>query len=318
MLKVTAAVFLLATALAGSVAAGPYEDGTAAYGRRDYSAAMRLWRPLADEGDAAAQFMVGVMYKTGLGVPQDDATSVFWYRRAAEQGLSEAQFQVGLHHFQLALQHCRQLGFDHYSPGKACSQGESQAEKWLRKAADQGHAKAQYSLATLYRNGVGVAQSDAAAMSWYQKAAGQGLAEAQYGIGVMYEFGAGVPRDFATAVGWFRKAADQGDTDAQHDLAMFYYLGRGVPQDYVAAAKFFRMLADQSNAEAQAILSTMYFFGRGVPQDYVSAHMRMNLAAAAGNKDAAKFRETVATKMTPAQIAEAQKLAREWKPSAAR
>jgi uncharacterized protein len=75
-----------------------------------------------------------------------------------------------------------------------------------------------------------------------------------------------------------------------------------------------RKAADQGDAGAQSILGGMYFFGKGVPQDYVSAHMWSNLAAAGGNKDAAKSRDAVAAMMTPAQIAEAQKLAREWKP----
>ena len=59
----------------------------------------------------------------------------------------------------------------------------------------------------------------------------------------------------------------------------------------------------------------MYDNGQGVPQDYVQAHKWYNLAAASGNKDAVKNREIVAAKMTPAQIAEAEKLVREWKPT---
>jgi len=75
-----------------------------------------------------------------------------------------------------------------------------------------------------------------------------------------------------------------------------------------------RKAADQGNADAQFILGLIYGDGVGVTQDYVQAHLWNSLAAAQGQKDAVKFRDSLAKQMTPAQIAEAQKLAREWKP----
>ncbi len=83
--------------------------------------------------------------------------------------------------------------------------------------------------------------------------------------------------------------------------------------DYATALKEWRTLAEQGDAAAQYNLGVMYREGRGVPQDYVQAHMWVTLAAAQGDKDARKGRGIVAEKMTPAQIAEAQRLAREWK-----
>jgi uncharacterized protein len=93
-----------------------------------------------------------------------------------------------------------------------------------------------------------------------------------------------------------------------------YAKGQGVPQDYAAAVKWYRLAADQGNAVAQINLGFMYEQGQGVPQDYVQAHKWYNLGAAAGDKDASKNRNIVAGRMTPAQIAEAQKLASAWKP----
>ena len=90
--------------------------------------------------------------------------------------------------------------------------------------------------------------------------------------------------------------------------------GRFVPQDYAEAALWYRRAADQGLVEAQALLGAMYELGRGVPQDYVQAHMWYNLAAAQRSVGAAYSRERVEKAMTPAQVAEAQKLAREWKP----
>ena len=93
-----------------------------------------------------------------------------------------------------------------------------------------------------------------------------------------------------------------------------YANGQGVPQDYAAAVSWYRKAAEQGYAAAQFNLGVMYDKGQGVPQDYVQAHKWWNLAAANGDADAIKSRDIVAKKMTPAQIAEVQKLAREWKP----
>ena len=151
--------------------------------------------------------------------------------------------------------------------------------------------------------------------SWYRKAADQGVAQAQFNLGVKYDNGEGVPQDYAAAVSWYRKAAEQGAAYAQFNLGVKYDNGEGVPQDYAAAAGWYRKAADQGVAQAQFNLGVMYAKGQGVPQDYVQAHKWFNLAAASGNADAVKNRDFVAAKMTPAQIAEAQRLASAWKPT---
>ena len=85
-------------------------------------------------------------------------------------------------------------------------------------------------------------------------------------------------------------------------------------KDYAAALWIFRPLAEKGNASAQNNLGVMYAIGNGIPQDYVEAHMWANLAAARGNKVAKEFMDSIAARMTSDQIAEAQRLAREWKP----
>ena len=111
---------------------------------------------------------------------------------------------------------------------------------------------------------------------------------------------------------WWRKAAEQGFANAQYILGLTYAEGQGVPQDYAVAVTWYRKAAEQGFANAQYILGLMSTEGQGVPQDYAQAHMWFNLAAAQGNKQAPKNRNIVGKLMTPAQIAEAQKLAREW------
>jgi TPR repeat protein len=126
--------------------------------------------------------------------------------------------------------------------------------------------------------------------------------------------GEGVPRDQTQAARWFRKAADQGDAMAQSGLGKAYATGEGVPRDLAQAAHWFRKAADQGDATAQGRLGVMYFDGVGVPQDYVQAYMWLNLSASQGIKLAAEERDKVAQRMTPTQIAEARKLARDRKP----
>jgi TPR repeat protein len=90
-----------------------------------------------------------------------------------------------------------------------------------------------------------------------------------------------------------------------------YDTGSGVVQDYKESARLYRLAAAQNHGEAQNNLGTMYGKGRGVKQDFIKAHMWYNLAAASGESNALKNRDIIAAKMTPQQIAEAQKLARE-------
>jgi hypothetical protein len=134
----------------------------------------------------------------------------------------------------------------------------------------------------------------------------------------MYDSGHGVPQSYAEALKWHRKAAEQGYAEGQNDLAVMYNFGRGVPQNYAEALKWYYRAAEQGLAKAQDNLGIMYANGQGVPQDYVSAHMWFNLSAAQGDADGIKNRDLVAQHMTPPQIAEAQKLAREWKPKPAK
>ena len=134
-------------------------------------------------------------------------------------------------------------------------------------------------------------------------------------LGFMYATAQGVPQNDAEAMKWLRKAADQGNAPSQFSLGLFYRQGTGVPQDDAEAVKWYRKAADQGYVDAQFNLGFMYKNGLGVPQDYVQAYMWLNLAARAGDRGAAESRDIVASLMTAAQIADAQKLAHEWKPT---
>jgi len=120
--------------------------------------------------------------------------------------------------------------------------------------------------------------------------------------------------DYSTALRVFRQHADQGEAEAQNILGIMYDQGQGVTQDYTEGTRWYRKAAEQGNTNAQYNLGIMYDNGRGVTQDYVQAHMWFNLAAAKGGAFHMAMRDLLAKQMTPAQIAEAQMLAREWKP----
>ena len=84
---------------AGPAVAGPFEDGSVAYNKGDYATALRLWRPLADQGEAQAQYELGFMYTNGWGVPQDYAAAVAGWRKAADQGYATAQSTLGVMYY---------------------------------------------------------------------------------------------------------------------------------------------------------------------------------------------------------------------------
>ncbi len=119
--------------------------------------------------------------------------------------------------------------------------------------------------------------------------------------------------DYEAALKKFLPLANQGDAAAQHYLGVMYGEGKGVAQDYAEAMKWYRLAADQGDADAQYNLGGMYFSGHGVARNYIQAYMWVTLAAAQGNENASKGLEILEKKMSPDQIAQAQRLAREWK-----
>ena len=262
---------------------------------KDDQEAVRWYRKSAEQGLAGAQFLLGSMYATGKGVPQDFREAAKWYRRSAEQGLAEAQYGLGYM----------------YAEGEGVPQDHQEAVRWFRKSAEQGLAAAQNHLSLMHLNSIGAPQDDREAAKWTRKSAARGDAAAQYNLGEMYRKGEGVPQDVHDWLKRYRLAAEQGDAEAQNSLGLMYASGTGAPQDYREAAKWTRKAAEQGLAEAQYGLGYMYAEGEGVPQDFLQAHAWMNLAAGQGDKRAAELRDRVATRMTPAQVFEAQQLAAE-------
>lgn len=231
-LSVSLSLLFLAAAL--PAAAGPLEDGIAAYNAKDFDRAVALLMPLAEKDrNAQAEEKIGRLYHRGKGLPKDAVKAAEWYR----------------------------------------------------KAADQGDAAAAARLGSMYWMGEGVARDPVEAAKWYALGASKGNPLAQAGIGYMSMEGSGTPVDFTAAAGWFEKAAAQGDASAMLALGTLFELGKGVPKDAVQAWKWYALASVDDGEYDQEVFD------------------RAGLA-----------RDALGKKMTPAQLAEAEREVRQWKP----
>ncbi len=204
-----------------------------------------------------------------------------------------------------------------YANGDGVARSPTRSVKWLRKAAEQGLARAQCLLGLKYATGEGVKLDKFEGVQWLRRAADQDLAEAQFDLGMCYAKGEGVERNALVAAEWYRKAADQGLPEAEAELGNSYLEGQGVPRDPPEGVNWTRRAAEQGFARAQNTLGLCYAKGTGVSKDYVQAYRWLNLAAAQGGALADDARVSLAAAeryLTPEQVAEAQRLAREFKP----
>jgi uncharacterized protein len=266
--------------------AGPLEDAQAALAAGDNVTALRLLGTLVDQDDTRAETLLGFMYVDGQGVPQDYASGMRWLRIAALKGSADAQNKIGT-----MLQR-----------GIGVARNEAEALKWFRVAADQGFSSAQNNLADAFALGLGVPQNLAEAFKWYRIAADQSSSYAENVLGVAYEHGLFFARDDAEAFRWYRRAANgvyerPNDTwihSPQYNIAAMYASGRGTAQDNVRALMWFTLAAALGDIR---------------PPDPFGVDL-----AGTPKPTSIEQRDRLMAQMTPAQIAEAQRLAREWSP----
>jgi TPR repeat protein len=181
-----------------------------------------------------------------------------------------------------------------------------------RQAAENASAEVQIALGDRYLAGDGVPVDPVEALRWYRAAAEQGSAAGQMKLGLMYEHGQGTAKDLDAAYEWYTKAAEQGDSAAQANLGDQFEFGDYI--SYKSAAYWYRLAANKGYVDAQLDLGRLYENGKGVDQDYRQAYVWYAVAAARGSGTAARSRDLVAAKLTPAEIADAERLAAEWRP----
>lgn len=131
------------------------DTAASAYEKGQYRTALRLARPLAEQGDARAEALMGLLYANGRGVPRDDREAMKWFRSAAERGDAVAQLQIGVM----------------YYDGRSVPQDYSEAARWYQLAAERGNPEAQYNLGIMCATGVGMPQDNILAHMWFNLAA---------------------------------------------------------------------------------------------------------------------------------------------------
>jgi TPR repeat protein len=197
-------------------------EGEAAFAQRDWRTALRELKPLAEQGNARAQFLMGGIARFNQDAGREDlAETINWYRKAAAQGLPEAQ---------------RELAFVLLN-AKPPQTGE--AVSLYVAAAQRGDAESQYQLGVLYDRGMGVKPDLAQRQAWWGKAAAQGYAPVLAALAEVARSGDGVPKSDAEAARLYREAANRGSSEASVELARALAAGRGVPRDAVEAWQWY-------------------------------------------------------------------------------
>ena len=220
-------------------------------------------------------------------------------RADAEKGNTQAQVLLG------------RVQRDARNPARNVSESFT----WFKRAAEAGSAEGHYWMGVMAQRGEGTAKDIDQAIAWWRQAAEGGNARAMGILASVYARGAEVEKDMNEAVRWARAGAAQHDMVSQSILGRAYMRGEGgLVRDMGQFLHWTQLAARQGERNAQGLLGRLYLEGVGVPQDYVRAHLWLNLAASRGLSKAAKQRDEVAEKMTPQQLAEAQKLASAWRP----
>ncbi|GAB4576814.1 MAG: peptidoglycan-binding protein [Roseibium sp.] len=155
-------------------------------------------RSAAASGNPAAEFLVGVKYTEGSGVPADLSKAAVWYQKAADKGLAPAQYRLA----------------SLYEKGRGVGRDVPKAKAWYAKAAEAGNAKAMHNLAVLFAEGGDGRPDYVAAAKWFEEAANYGVKDSLFNLGILYAGGIGVDKNLPASYKWFAIAADQGDPEA--------------------------------------------------------------------------------------------------------
>lgn len=238
-----------------------------------FDLAVKRLRPLAEAGNARAQYRLGLAYAQGRGVARDSVKALAWWHRAAVQGDADAQYQLGLA----------------YLEGKDVEEDPGLASAWLARASAKEHGPATYRLARFYEARAVVSDDEAdrrAGVVLLERAAEQGQPEAQMRIGEIYAAGRqGVTRDAAWAARWFGKAARQGVTEARVRLGDAFADGQGVPRDLVQAAAWYRLAAAGGSVGSEAAKSVEASLGAEQQAEVSRLMRRLAEQPAAGYTD---------------------------------
>jgi len=183
---------------------GAFNDAVAEYNAGNYIKALDAFYGIAKEGDAKAQFNVGLIYANGKGVNRDSYQAMEWYKKAADQGNTAAQYNLA----KLISQRK-----DSHDP-----RAKKWVKYWYEKAAEGGQKEAMNNLALLYLKGDGVEKNELRAFELLRKAALLGDSAAQVNVALLYAWGETLPKDKIKAYKYLKQALRQGREEASFYL----------------------------------------------------------------------------------------------------
>ena len=231
MQKAVLALSLVLLGLLAPAARADFDSAERAYEQNDYPTAQQEFMRLAKEGDARAQFKIGLMYDDGDVMPQNPEEAMRWYQLAAGNGNIDAQ---------------KLLAFFYYTGTHNVTRDEAESARWYLRAAQAGDAEAQYALSLDHAIGTGVEKNKAESIRWRLLAAKQGYVKAQAALGADYHG----KLDDKSAAYWFLLAAKQGDSGAQYMLGLLYKRGQGVEQNDNESRRWLLLSAAQGHPSA--------------------------------------------------------------------
>lgn len=235
-------------------------------GEKNFAKAVKWYRAAAEKGLAQSQFNLGVSYDNGEGVEQDKVEAAKWYLAAAQQGVLDAQYNLAWM----------------YYDGTGVEKDLNEALFWFKEVATKGDKSALYEAGKIYND-----RGDyTSAFEFYLAAAQLGLEDAQFGVATMYDNGEGVEQNDLEAFKWYKDAAEQGHRDAKYNLAMMYEDGQGIDQNYAEAFKLYKELAEKGDAGAIYQIGEMYKKGLGVKRNLSLAFDCFSLAQEKGHTEA--------------------------------
>ncbi|SFP51393.1 hypothetical protein SAMN05443579_1129 [Variovorax sp. PDC80] len=290
----------------------------------------------AEAGEPRAQFLLGMLYAGGqpchgVSVKIDRALGLSWWRKAAAQGLLQAQ---------------RTIAAFVVRAREGIPADPKEGMEWLRQAAARDDAPAMAWLGIYHDKGYGVPRDAAQAMRWFRKAADLDDVTALDNLGDMLSAGQDVPADPVEAHALYRRAADLGDPYAQRRLAEIYTQGAGVEKSAERALQWRTASARGGDPVSQTILGQMYLFGRDAPRDpkaaldwlregasrgqpqgllllgsvleaapdgLAKAWALYTLSDRAGEPRAAPRRNTIQARMSADELARGERLAADWR-----
>ena len=301
-MRVRSALSLAAFLVISMPAFAGLDEGLTAYQRQDWVAAAKEFRPLASQGNVAAQARLGNMLFQGLGGLHDEVEGLRLLNAAANAGDPMAQHILG----------------NAYFIGHAVPRDPTMALVWYGRAAAQNYGESLFALGEIHFNGLGVGKDEAKGVEFYRAAADQGLPAGFEKLAQLSWDGRAMPTDRAKAVGYARRAAESRRPVAQFILGVALLTGDGVAKDPAEAVSWFRRSAEQGYPQAAHNLGVTYVTGTGTAKNMTEGYFWLALGAERAppnlKESYGKERDSVGAKLSPAELEQIRARVAAWKP----